>query len=703
MCVEKLSRSGIVALAVALLAQPAHAASTERVSVNSAEIQGNRQSYTGSMSADGRFVAFYSDASNLVPNDNNNETDVFVRDRLAGTTELISVSTDGVQGNDVSHDPSISADGRFVAFSSKASTLVAGDTNGSRDVFVRDRLTGETEIIPVPSGGGLFPERGSPSISGDGRLVALDSDGVESAIVVFDRQTRQMTEYAEGVSPSISADGQVLVWLCGGDVGICREELTAGAVNSAARSPSVSPTAVRRIGEHEFFRDPVVSANGRVLAYTKTDNELDSGNGFDDIYVVDRNTGVRKRISVNADGLEANGSSGSPAITPDGRFVAFHSEASDLVPGDTNGTHDVFVYDRQLRTMRRVSVDGAGRQGNAMSTSPSISANGSFVAFTSHSTNFVSNDTNNTHDVFVRARGPRPDGRNDLLVDFGARGLWQFLNNSTWVKIDSASPIGITVADLDGNFQDEAIAAFPGRGTQARHNNAGPWQKVQAPASARIVGGDFDGTGLGDLAADYGAQGLRVRVNGGAWVTVNTSADALKVGDLDGNGKDELIAKLTSGGLWARYNNAAWTKLGNASPLRIASGDLDGNGHDEVIADRGSAGLWVFSNNSIWKRLTTLVSQGLATGDLDSNGQEDLVVDFGGAGLFAYYNNSSTRVKLDSRSPERLLITDLDRDGRGDVVADFGPAGLWARYNNAGAFRQLRAWPLQAVAAGSFD
>ena len=487
-------------------------------------------------------------------------------------------------------------------------------------------------------------------------------------------------------------------------MGICREELTGGTPNSAAEFTSVSSTAVRRIGEREFFRDPVVSANGRVLAYTKTDNELDNGNGFDDIYVSDRNTGVHERISVTPDGLEANLSSSSPAITPDGRFVAFFSQASDLVPGDTNNNaHDVFVYDRQLRTMRRVSVDSAGKQGNSISTGHSISANGSYVASNSLSTNLVSNDTNNTSDVFVRARGHQSDGRNDLLVDFGSRGLWEFLNNRTWVKIDSASPIGIAVGDLDGNFEDEAVAGFTGRGTLARYNNAAPWQTVQTPASERIVSGDFDGNGNGDLAANYDTQGLRVRVNGGAWETVNTSAAILKLGDLDGNGKDELVARLSSGGLWARYNNGDWTRLSSASPRRIVTGDLDGNGWDEVIVDRGTAGLWVFSNNSAWKRLTTLVSQGLAAGDLDDNGKEDLVVDFGSGGLWAYYNNSATRVKLDRRSPDRILVTNLDGEGKGEIVVDFGAAGLWARYNNSGAFRQLRDWPLQSIAAGNFD
>ena len=92
-----------------------------------------------------------------------------------------------------------------------------------------------------------------------------------------------------------------------------------------------------------------------------------------------------------------------------------------------------------------------------------------------------------------------------------------------------------------------------------------------------------------------------------------------------------------------------------------------------------------------------------AAGDLDDNGKEDLVVDFGSGGLWAYYNNSATRVKLDRRSPDRILVTNLDGEGKGEIVVDFGAAGLWARYNNSGAFRQLRDWPLQSIAAGNFD
>ncbi len=126
---------------------PADAGVTERVSVSSTGEQGNGESRQGSMSADGRFVAFYSEASNLVPGDTSGERDVFVHDRQTGNTTRVSVSSSGEQGNWYSLHPSISRDGRYVAFESVATNLVPGDTNGGYDVFVHDRQTGESTTV----------------------------------------------------------------------------------------------------------------------------------------------------------------------------------------------------------------------------------------------------------------------------------------------------------------------------------------------------------------------------------------------------------------------------------------------------------------------------------------------------------------------------------------------------------------------------
>jgi Tol biopolymer transport system component len=168
----------LVALAIAL-AVPSVAGvltKTKRVSVSSAEVQGNNGSYNPSISADGRFVAFGSDATNLVGGDTNGWEDVFVRDRRTGKTRRVNLSSAGAQGNDHSFNPSISADGRLVAFGSSATNLVGNDTNGFDDVFVRDRRTGKTRRVSVSSAGtqgdgGNF----NPSTSSDGRFVGFES------------------------------------------------------------------------------------------------------------------------------------------------------------------------------------------------------------------------------------------------------------------------------------------------------------------------------------------------------------------------------------------------------------------------------------------------------------------------------------------------------------------------------------------------
>ena len=414
------------------------------------------------------------------------------------------------------------------------------------------------------------------------------------------------------------------------------------------------------------------------------------------IYVEDRTTRAIERIS-----------GGRPAITPDGRFVAFASGASDLTPGDTNGLTDVFVYDRQLRTTRRVSVDSAGKQGNdhVGNGTPSISANGSFVAFDSIANNLVAGDTNGAFDVFVRARGHQPDGRNDLLVDFGARGLWEFLNNRAWTKIRSASPSLIAVGDLDGSLKDEAIASFSRPGLEARYNNTGAWVVLTNAVPARFIAGDLDGNGSDELITAF-TGGLRARYNNaGPWKLLQAGpTQDLAIGDLNGNGKDDLIVDRGSGGLWAYYDNATWFKLRVGSPSHIGTGDLDGDSKDEVIADYGNAGLLVRYNNAgNWAPIRNGPTQGIASGDLNGNGKVDVLADLGANGLWAYYDNAAPWVKLAARSPVFLLATDLDRNGKDDVVADFGSTGLWVRKNDKGAFQQLRALPSQGMVAGAFD
>ena len=345
---------------------------TELGSVDSAGVQGNNDSgyYGISISADGRFVAFESFASNLVSGDTNGAADVFVHDRLTGTTERVSIDSAGMQANGIY--PSISGDGQFVAFESAASNLVSGDTNGAYDVFVHDRKSGTTERVSVDSAG----TQGNSdciraSISADGRFVAFDSYASNlvsgdtnqwSDVFVHDRQT--------GTTERVSVD------------------------SAGTQGDGGSGTAS-------------ITADGRFVAFESSSTNLvpgDTNGGGSDVFVHDRQTGITERVSVDTAGTQANSWSASASISADGRFVAFQSFASNLVPGDTNGTYDIFVHDRQTGTTERVSVDSAGTQASGASVRASISGDGRFVSFVSSASDLVSGDTNGTYDVFVHDR-----------------------------------------------------------------------------------------------------------------------------------------------------------------------------------------------------------------------------------------------------------------------------------------------------------
>ncbi|CAN5754431.1 PD40 domain-containing protein [soil metagenome] len=374
----------LVALGLSVLAPAASgAARTTRASVRSNGGEANGLSGGAALSATGRFVAFDSIAANLVPGDTNGEFDVFVRDRKLDRTNRVSVRSSGGQGNGGSFQPAISAGGRFVAFPSSATNLVQGDTNDADDVFVHDRTTGKTRRLSLRSNGTQTNDASSqPALSASGRFVAFvslatnlvpgDANGVED-IFVHDRRTGTTRRV------SVGAAGQ-------------------------ADGPSTGPS---------------ISAGGRFVAFSSDATNLvaNDTNGVADVFVHDRRTGKTRRVSVGAAG-QADGSSAGAAISGDGRFVAFASLASDLVADDTNDERDIFVRDRKARTTRRVSVGAAGQADDRSQSVIEISGDGRYVAFPSDATNLVSNDTNGLRDIFVRDRKARTTRR----VNVGAAG-----------------------------------------------------------------------------------------------------------------------------------------------------------------------------------------------------------------------------------------------------------------------------------------
>jgi Tol biopolymer transport system component len=348
----------------------ADAQSTFRVSVDSQGAQGDLASLgqRTSMSADGRLVAFQSRATNLTAGDTNGVSDVFVHDRLTAQTFRVSSSPLGAVGNGASVHPSLSADGRFVVFDSDADNLVAGDTNGNRDVFVHELATGLTERVSVGPGGQ------QTSMFGSGQYGSLSADGRFVAFMAY-------------ALPGGPIDNQVNVYV--------RDRFT-GVNHRASRSFNGTPN-------DGSSSTPALSADGRWVVFYSAATQLVSGdsNGASDIFLHDVLLDQTTCVSVTPSGAHGNSGCGVlPSISSDGRWVAFVSAASDLVPGDTNGVADVFVFDRTLQSMRRVSVGASGQQGNLSSDWPEISGDGRFVAFASGASNLVPSDTNGVYDVF---------------------------------------------------------------------------------------------------------------------------------------------------------------------------------------------------------------------------------------------------------------------------------------------------------------
>jgi Tol biopolymer transport system component len=373
-------KSSIGVVAAAVLASGWAAAGRaqviERVSVANDGSEANAVSIiTGSrssMSADGRYVVFDSDATNLVEGDTNGWTDIFVRDRQLRTTTRVSVNLSGGDANGPSEVGAISADGRYVAFRSAAHDLVVGDTNFEWDIFVRDMLLGVTIRASVAvDGGDANDDSSGPSISADGRYVAFVSHAFN---LVPGPQNRLNCVYVR-------------------DLQVGETVLASGAWDGGTADADAWGGTVSGDGRHVAF----VSAATNIV--------VDDFNGLTDVFVRDLDAGLTLRVSVDESGGDPDGTSISPSINHDGTHIAFNSDATDLVSGDTNGQSDVFVrvHNPPFST-HRVSLSSDGQQGDLGSSGASISAGARYVAFGSNATNLVPDDTNGWSDVFLHDR-----------------------------------------------------------------------------------------------------------------------------------------------------------------------------------------------------------------------------------------------------------------------------------------------------------
>ena len=374
------------------------------ISTSSSGVQGNiSTSQAPSISADGRYIVFESSAYNLVDRDTNNKSDIFLKDTLTGATTLVSTSSSGTQGNNHSSNPYISADGKHVVFESEASNLVDGDTNGYGDIFIKDIQTGVITLVSTSSSGvqGIF-DSSNPSISADGKYVVFDSfssnlvDGdTNDTLDIFLKDIQegtltlvstsssgiQGTRYYSSQNPSISADGRYVAFesqaanLVSGDTGVWQDiflkDIQTGETTLVSASSSGSQEW------HDSY-NPSISADGRYVIFERYTSGYKR-----DIFLKDTQTGALTMVSTSSSGEVGNDVSYTSSISADGRYVTFGSTASNLVSGDTNGYGDIFLKDTQTGTTILVaSASSSGDLGNGYS-SPSISGDGSNIAFVS--------------------------------------------------------------------------------------------------------------------------------------------------------------------------------------------------------------------------------------------------------------------------------------------------------------------------------
>ena len=399
--------------------------SRTQVSVASDGGPANGGSFEPALDLNGRHVAFYSFGSNLVTGDTNDLADSFVRDTCLGAsgactpkTVRVSVSSSGSEGNNGAFDPVITPDGRFVAFRSSASNLVANDQNGADDIFVHDRDADGDGIFDEPgamattrvslglNGEELQNPSATPALSANGRYVAFMGDSQGSGVVEL-----MFRDTCQG-APAGCTPGTALVGLVNFD------------------------------SEDADSRPPAMSADGRFVAFSSFANDLvgNDTNFTEDVFLRDTCAGApagctpsTTRISLTSDDGESDGDSLFPSISEGGRFVSFQSNALNLVNGDTNNAMDIFVRDTCWGassgckpTTLRVSVATDGTQGDSHSFDPALCADGRIVAFASTAATLVAGDGNSVQDIFVAITGVNRSGNGAAVLEAnkGGSGSW---------------------------------------------------------------------------------------------------------------------------------------------------------------------------------------------------------------------------------------------------------------------------------------
>lgn len=382
------------------------------------------------LSSNGRYVVFESSSAALVAGDQNIYPDVYLRDMQTGAITLVSAGSEGrysSQGNNSSGTPDISADGRWVVFSSTSSNLVPGDNNNERDVFLYDSITQQVSLVSQTKSGAAA--KGSsifPTISDDGRVVVFVSsasnlvgkaEGFSINGDIYSKnlvtgQVEQISVAMNGAmssassnSPAVNRDGSVIAFFSSASNLVSND-------NNKTADVFVHKSGVNQLVSSDkngvqgncYSKNPQLTKAGDKVAFESCANNLVTGdtNGTPDVFLKNIDTGDIQRVSESQSGQQANGRSIVLSISDDGRYVVFSSEATNLNDGevDTNGKIDIFVKDMKTKQVTRISDANNGIQSNKDSYQADISGDGSTVVFSSDADNLIEGDSNHVTDIF---------------------------------------------------------------------------------------------------------------------------------------------------------------------------------------------------------------------------------------------------------------------------------------------------------------
>jgi Tol biopolymer transport system component len=436
------------------------------------------------VSTDGRYVVFTSGIDSLAPGGGNGWSDVYLRDRVLGTTVRVSVDATGREGDGDSGGGSISGDGRFIAYATRARNLLPAGTSTESGLLVHDRVTGATTSVDNDPDGNAFSGGAvQPAISVDGRFVAftayesMDPDGLypPAQVYLHDRTTGE-TELVsvamrggpgndQSEMPQVSADGRYVAFtsvasdLVGGDTNAVDDVFLRDRVahTTVRMSRSVAGYQGNRLSSY-----PQITPDGRYVTFTSLADNLvpDDRNFASDIFVRDRLAGTLERVSVNAQGIEANAGSWYSSISDDGRHVAFSSQAFNLDTADLDYFYDVFAKDRQTGQVERANLapDGQRFMGDWYPSLSSISGDGKFVAFDSYANTTIGSISQVyvfIHELGVPALPVQPYTLTPSAHDFGAQTILTSRTRTFWLQNTGEGPLSIETISVRG-----AWAAF---------------------------------------------------------------------------------------------------------------------------------------------------------------------------------------------------------------------------------------------------